>query len=237
MIELNLLPDVKLTYMKAQRTRSLVLGLSALISIGSVVLLLILLSVSGLQKKHLKDLSDTITTSSATLKNEPQINKILTVQNQLESLTALHAAKPQASKLFEYLNQVTPVEVSIGNITIDFTQQIATITGTADKLSNINKYVDTLKYTTYVTKDVKTAKPAFSNVVLGSFALVSADKLDPAAAATYSITLAYNKDIFDNTLGAQLSVPTTTTTRADIDKPGDLFKAAPTTTPKTGGAQ
>lgn len=235
MIELNLLPDVKLTYMKAQRTRGLMFGLSALITVASIVLLVILLSVSGLQKKHLKDLTTDINKDSNTLKNESQINKILTVQNQLESLSVLHAAKPEASKLFGYLNQVTPVEVSIGNFAIDFTKQTITITGTADNLSNINKYVDTLKYTDYVTSSDAKGQTAFSNVVLGSFGLNSATR-DPSTAASYSITMSYNIDIFDITQNAQLSVPSTTTTRAGIDTSSDLFKAAPTAT-KTGGAQ
>ena len=151
MIQLNLLPDVKLEYIKAQRSRRLVFSVSVLVTIASVALLLLLLSVEGLQKKHLSDLNNDISSETSKLQNEPQINKILTVQNQLESLTALHAGKPAATRLFDYLNQVTPANVNITDFSIDFTKQTTTVTGTSDSLSSVNKYVDTLKFTTYTT--------------------------------------------------------------------------------------
>lgn len=232
MIELNLLPELKQTFIKAQRTRRLVISLSILISAGVVVLLVILLSVNGLQKKHLSDLSSDISRQSSTLKNEPQINKILTVQNQLGSLTALHEAKPEASKLFGYLNQITPAEVSIGNFSIDFTQQLVTVSGTAPALSSVNKYIDTLKFTTYTTASSNTSQPAFSNIVLSSFS-VNGNAKDASAATNYSLTLGYDKNIFDITQEAKLAVPTTTTTRTGLDNSSDLFKAAPTTTKTT----
>ncbi len=89
-MQLNLLPAVKMEYIKAQRSRRLVLSVSVIVTIAAVALLLLLLSVSGLQKKHLSDLNKDIATESNKLQNEPQINKMLTVQNQLGSLTNLH---------------------------------------------------------------------------------------------------------------------------------------------------
>jgi len=229
MIELNLLPDVKLEYIKAQRSRRLVISLSLLVSVAAVVLLALLLSVNGLQKKHLSDLSKDITQQTATLKNEPQINKILTVQNQLASLAALHQTKPDAAKLADYLNQITPAEDSISNLGVDFINHTFQLQGATNSLSSVNKFVDTLKFTTYTDSQNQTAQPAFSNVVLASFGVAGAK--DSPTAVNYSITFAYNPDIFDITLGAKLSVPTTTTTRSGLDNPSDLFKASPTATP------
>src|SRR4051794_9960581 len=103
MIQLNLLPDVKLEYIKAQRSRRLVITTSLLISAGAIILLVLLFSVSSLQKKHISDLSKSISKQTTELQQKPQINKILTVQNQLGSLTALHAAKPAAARLVDYL--------------------------------------------------------------------------------------------------------------------------------------
>ena len=227
MIQLNLLPDVKLEYIRAQRFRRLGLTIAILAVAASIALLAVLLSVDGLQKKHLNDLNHDINSETSTLQGEPQINKILTVQNHLESLTALHAAKPAASQLFVYLNEVTPVQVSINSFNTDFTLQTATITGTADALSTINKYVDTLKYTTYKTDSNKTSQPAFNNVVLSSFGLNST-ATDKSQAAIYTITLAYDKTIFDITQQVTLSVPSLVTTRSQLDQPTDLFKASST---------
>jgi hypothetical protein len=231
MIQLNLLPDIKLAYIKAERTRRLVMSVSFLVAAAAVVILLLLLSVDGLQKKHLSDLNKDIKSESSKLQKEPQIDKILTVQSQLGSLTNLHAQEPAASKLFDYLNEVTPTSVSISDFNIDFTQQTATITGSSDNLAHVNQYVDTLKYTTYTTGDPSSKQHAFGNVVLSSFGLSSGAQ-DASQAANYTITMAYDQAIFDVTQNAKLQVPNITTTRLSVDQPTDLFKAAPPTDAK-----
>ncbi len=228
MIQLNLLPDVKLEYIKAERSRRLVLSVSFLVTAASIVLLLLLLSVDGLQNKHLHDLTKDINSESSKLQNEPQISKILTVQNQLQSLTALHAQEPAASQVFGYLNQVTPSDVSITDFKIDFTQQTATITGTAANLADVNQYVDTLKYTTFTTGNTTQSQPAFKNIVLTSFSLNGA--ADSSQAANYTISLSYDPTIFDITQNAKLSVPSVTTTHLTVSQSAtDLFKPPPTT--------
>lgn len=226
MTQLNLLPDVKLEYIKAQRTRRLVISLSFLVTVLAVALLLVLLSVDLLQKKHLSDLNRDIRSESSQLQNKPNINKILTIQNQLESLTALHAGKPAAPRLFDYLNQLTPAQVDITDFNIDFTKQTISITGTADALSSVNKYVDTLKYTTYTTDKNSTSTKAFSDVVLSSFGISATS--NNGQPATYTLTLSYDKNIFDITQIVSLSVPNLIPTRLGVVQPTDLF-TAPTT--------
>ncbi len=239
MIQFNLLPDVKLEYMRARRSQRLVFGISAIAVAVSISVLLLIVSVGLAQRKHLKDLNNDIQSESSQLQKKPQINRILTVQNQLESLGQLHDAKPAASRLFTYLNQVTPVEASITSFNIDFVEQKATITGTADALSSVNKYIDTLKFTKYQVKDSADSKLAFSDVVLTSFALTegsAADAGGKAKAATYTISLIYDQPIFDITHDVTLTVPAKVTTRSELEKPTDLFEAAPVTS-TSGGNQ
>ena len=230
MIQLNLLPDVKQEYIKAERSRRLILAVSIIVTGASLGLLILLFSIDRLQQKHISDLSKDIKTKSQELKSKPDITKILTVQNQLNSLTALHDQKPAASRLFGYLNQVTPTQVDITNFIIDFTTQTITISGNADNLSSVNKYADTLKYTTYITDQSEAKTKAFSSVVMTSFG-VNAGQAQ-SRTATYSLTLNYDTSIFDITKKALLSVPKLTTTRASIDQPQDLFQAAPPTSNK-----
>jgi Tfp pilus assembly protein PilN len=233
MIQLNLLPDVKLEYIKAQRSKRLVLGIAILTTIVAVAILLILLGVDGLQRKHLSDLSRDITAETKSLQHQPHINQILTVQNQLESLTGLHASKPAAANTFDYLNEITPIKVSITSFSLDFTKQTITITGTADALSSVNTYVDTLKYTNYTSDTTTKSAPAFSNIVLSSFGL-DASSQDKSQAASYTIDLLYDKNIFDITKKVNLIVPSETTTRS-TQQSTDLFKA-PATTPAAKGS-
>ncbi len=226
MIQLNLLPDVKMEYIKAQRTRGLVLSSAVIIAVGSIALLILLLVVGGLQKKHINDLTADIKADTATMQKKPEITKILTVQNQLQSLTALHEQKPAVASLFGYLNQVTPTQVSVNDFSVDFTTQTMTITGTADSLGSVNKYVDTLKYTKFTTEDSDNEQAAFKDVVLGSFSVGAGARQNQAA--SYTITLAYDPIIFDTTQKVKLVVPNLTTTRAALEQPaGDVFQSAP----------
>lgn len=234
-MQLNLLPAVKMEYIKAQRARRLVISVSTIVTIVAVVLLLLLLSVSGLQKKHLSDLNKDIATESSKLQNEPQIEKMLTVQNQLSALTQLHSQEPAASRIFTYLNQVTPVNVNITDFNIDFTKQTATITGTSDNLAHVNQYVDTLKHATYTTADNNSPQPAFNNVVLSSFSLNTDNSGSAGQAANYTVSLSYDKNIFDITQNVKLSIPSVATTRSSggQSQTTDLFQAAPSS--KQGG--
>jgi hypothetical protein len=231
MIELNLLPDIKLEYIKAQRTRRLVLSISLLASAVAITLLVLLLGVNGLQKKHLSDLNNDIKNDSSTLQREPNINQILTIQNQLESFSALHSAKPAVTRLFSYLDQVTPAAVDINNFTTDFTQNTAIITGDADALSSVNQYVDTLKFTTYTSSQTNQSAKAFSNVVLSAFSLSTGANTTTSTQntkpATFTINLSYDKNIFDITQNINLSVPNLVTTRSASSNPTDLFTVAP----------
>jgi hypothetical protein len=235
-VELNLLPDVKMEYIKTQRLRRLVITVALLVTVASVAILILLLGFDGLQKKHLSDLNRDIGRYTNKLQHEPNIKQILTVQNQLNSLNKLHTDEPNASQLFAYLNELTPTSCSINNFSVDFTQQSMTITGSADALSSVNQYVDTLKNATYTTGSSSGSNPAFKNVVLSSFGLNST--ATNAQPANYTITLSYDQNIFDITQNVTLTVPSSTTTRSSGSSQSttDLFQASPTQSTTNGGS-
>jgi len=234
MIQLNLLPDVKQQYIKAQRQRRMITSVSIIVMVVSVVILALLFGYNLALKKHLHDLNNDISSNSQQLKSEPHINTILTVQNQLESLPALDSANPAVSRLFQtYLNELTPADISISNFDADTTQKQITITGSSDSLSSVNQYVDVIKKTTYSINNEKATQPAFSDIVLSNFGL-SSDPINPAQAATYTITFDYDPAILNVEYNVTLQVPSITT-RADVNVPTSLFQSlqtngAPTTT-------
>lgn len=230
MIQLNLLPDVKLEFIKAQRMRRMVLTISILAATGALALLIILFSFGMLQKKHLNDLGDDIQSSSNTLKKKPEIDKILTVQNQLSKLTELHDKKPASSRLLNYLNQLTPSQISLNALNVTYTENTVSISGKADAISNVNQYIDTLKFTSFVVSgDEESTGPAFSDVVMESFSLKSdAGSSAEGKPASFTIKATYDPNLFDITKSVKLSVPKQVTTRSEISQPTDLFQAAPT---------
>lgn len=228
MIQFNLLPDVKLEYIKARRSKRMVLLLAttiAAVALGIFVLLFLFVNVY--QKQRLNSLNNGIKKNTATLQAIPDLGKVLTVQNQLNSLSGLHTQDPATSRLFDYLGQVTPQQATISDVKADFTANTLNITGNANAISTVNQYVDTLKFTTYGVDGSPATTKAFSEVVLTSFGKSEKD-------VNYQISLKFDPVIFDNTKQIQLSVPKIISTRSETEKPTDLFKPNPV---QTGGAQ
>lgn len=216
MIQFNLLPDIKMESVKARRSKRLVsLSATAITGFALIVVIILFLAVNVFQKKHLSDLSKDIKRDSAALQSIPDLNKILTVQNQLRSLPDLHAKKPVVTRLQKYVQQVTPAQVSIADIKVDFEASTINFTGAADSISTINKFVDTLKFTEFTAGESK--NKAFSEVVLSSFG--RDDK-----GSSYNINLKFDPLIFSSANEVTLSVPNIISTRSVTEKPTDLFQ-------------
>ncbi len=235
MIQFNLLPDIKLEYIKAQRTKRMVITISSLVSAVSLVLVIgLVISVFVFQKQHMNGLTADIAKYSKDLQGTEAVNKILTVQSQLAAVTPLHDQKQAATRIMPFIQQLTPTDVSISSLSIDFETQIMTLTGSAEspstinKLASVNRFVDTLKFTDYKTETTEEVKSAFSEVVLTSFG--RSDK-----GASYSIDLKFDPLIFTNTEKISLQVPSRVTTRSSTESPNALFE--PTTGAPTGGVQ
>lgn len=238
MIELNLLPDVKLEYIKAQQTRRLAMAISFIVTAAAIAVLVLMLSVEGFQKHTLGNLNKDVASGTATLQGEPQINSVLTVQNQLQSINGLHASEPAANRLFDYLNELTPTPVTIGNLSIDYNAHTISISGAADALSSVDQYIDTLKFTNYSTGPNTQDAPAFSSVVLSSFSLDNTT----SPPANYTITANFDPTIFDVTKNVTLIIPSKVTTRSSLEHPGPLFVKSPShtgssSTTSSGGGQ
>jgi hypothetical protein len=216
MIQFNLLPDIKLEYMRTKRTKRIVMVTSVAISSAALLIFVSLLMAVGIfQKTHMNNLSDDIVKLSKDLNDTPDLNKILTVQNQLNSLVGVHQQKPAVTRVFPFIQQMTPEAANIISLNVGFGEGTMVINGTADSLITVNKFVDTLKFTDY--KEGSNSEKAFSEVVLTSFA-----KTDKGA--TYTISLKYNPVIFDNTKSVSLDVPNIVTTRSETEKPTSLFE-------------
>lgn len=227
MIQFNLLPDVKLQYLKAKRVRQMVVSVSVVaIGISLAALILLLATVYIFQKKNLNDINKDIASYTSKVQGTQDLNKILTVQNQLNSLTSLHNQKPVASRVFTYLQQVTPQQASIGQLNIDYTKNTISINGTATSLDIINKYADTLKFTTYSMPNSSTTPLAFSDVVLSSYSITS-------GTVSYTLTASFDPVIFNISDSVTLSVPNIVSTRSILEQPADLFKS--TTNTSSGG--
>lgn len=237
MIQFNLLPDVKLAYIKTRRTKRLVIAIALLISTLGIATFLILLSITLGQNQHINNLTSNIKSITADINKTEDLDKILTIQNQLRSLPDMHTKKPVNSRLFSYIDQLiagdtssdninienSELKITIKSIDIDHTISSVTITGTALAKDNanynlkvINKFVDTLKFAAYTVETEPGANPeeeknAFSEVVLGSF-----ERED--AGTTFEVKAKFDPAIFDYSKKLTLKVPSIISTRSVTEK-------------------
>jgi hypothetical protein len=201
MIQFNLLPDVKLEYVKTQRTKRFLTLLSIVASAAGIAILLVsIVTVDVVQKKSLSDENNDIARYSAELKGTPNLNRMLTVQNQLNTLTTLHEQKPVTSRLFTYITQVTPSQATLNNLALDYSTNTLTVGGAAPSLDVVSTYTDTLKATTYSVAGGVSGTHAFSNVVLSSFGR-------DQNGATFTITFTFDPTIFNTDDNVTLVVP------------------------------
>lgn len=242
MIQFNLLPDVKIEYLKARRTKRQVIMIAGLVSIASVVIMGLLFSVVNYgQKKHIENLSADIKEKTDKLKETEDIEKILTVQSQLESLNDLHASKPFASRLIRYIQEVTPSNVSIAELKVDFLTSSIEITGSSDEFKKVNKFADTLKFTNYAVVDLEKNPddPAFIISKAKAFdAVVVSEFGRDTEGAKYTLKFVFDPTLFDSSKNIQLEIPKNfITTRSQVQKPTELFQAIIENPDEEGAAQ
>lgn len=236
MIQLNLLPDVKLNYIKAERTKRLVLLSSFAVIAFSIGLFAVMYSAVNIaQKRHLSNLDKDVQKYRTQLETTKDVSKILTIQNQLDNVSTLHTQKPVTTRVYSYTSQLVPANAGVSQVTVDFTQGTISLSGTADSLATVNKFVDTLKFTDYkaiikaedgAVTESKEGK-AFSAVVLGGF---SKDEDQ----ATFQVSFSFDPVIFDSNYEVSLVVPNIISTRSNVEKPQALFQGAPV---QEGGSQ
>lgn len=251
MIQFNLLPDVKLEFIKANYLKRVIMIVAAISSVACLVIFFALFSyVKGAQKNHLSELDKDITKELTTLRENPDLDKILTVQNQLNSLSGLHDKKVVGSRLYDYFILLTPVKTTISDFDVKFAENTIQIEGNADALSTVNKFIDQMKFTTYeladgdpatlLDQDPSNDKPntkgsAFSNVVLDSHEIENQENVveKNGGPIAYKIIANFDPNIFKfvknvpkTVKPVTLNVPNKVTTRSVIERP-DITLFAP----------
>ncbi len=213
MIQFNLLPDLKLEYIKTQRQKKSIYTIAVVVLIISVGIIILLWGALGVQKGRIAIANNSIEENTKKLQSVKDLEKVLTVENQLDTLKELHAKKVAASRLFTYLPQVTPTNASIGQLSIDFASNTLEISGTADSLSTVNKFADTLKLSKYTAKDGGDEQvSAFKSVVLKSIGSQS-------AGSSYTISMEFDPALFDGQQSVRLVVPQLISTRSFTELP------------------
>lgn len=202
MIELNLLPDIKQEFVRSQRLKRTIISLAVLTMIisGAVIaLLLFWLFIVQPGREFIVD--NDIKKRSATLKDNKNLTRDLTIQSQLASITTLHENKGDLSNLFEYFRTLNPQEpnnISISKATIDTVANSINLEASAKDFKAIGVFRDTLlaaKISYKLEKDGKTEKkPLFSAVVVSEPGVAKNSKGEQVA--SFKVAMVYDENTF-----------------------------------------
>lgn len=230
MIQLNLLPDVKREFVKAQRLRRQIIALMVFVSIVAVgLVVLIALYVYGAQLALGAVLDNNIRNKSEDLSQVEDLDNYLTIQNQLAALTELHDGKMIYSRLFNYLpvlNPAAPNEIRISRLNIDNETNSIVITGNARDFRAVTVFENTLQnaqltYTPFGTEDQQ-REPLVERVVMSETGL--SEDVSGNRTVVFTATIDMNEAAFDrNSTRVQVNVPTRNTTQSAQRVPQQVF--------------
>lgn len=221
MISLNLLPDVKLEYLRTQRTKAKVISIAVIVTIAAIGLVMLVAGwVYGAQVIQKSYLTGEIKKHNDELKKLPDINKYLTIQNQLEHITQLHEGKNDFSRLMTYLPQLTPAgtqSVAFTNLDLKSGEAGNTIMfqGEAKDYTSLNTFRDTLinAKLNYNVDGQKQSEKLFEIVTVTSSSLEVGTS--GARLVTFTIDTTYNPNAFIASIKQPtVTVPNITTTQS-----------------------
>ncbi len=122
MIEINLIPDVKQELLKAQRARAVVISASIVTSIVAAGLVALLcVYIFGVQWGRSAYLDGQIDSKGKEFSKVEDLSQVLTIQNQLKTISELNGEKNMESRVFDMISAITPAEpnaVAFSQITV-----------------------------------------------------------------------------------------------------------------------
>lgn len=173
MIEINLIPDVKREFLKARTTRNAVVSLSTLIGIIALGLVVILGLAFGGQAAWGHSRDQAIKQEADKLMSIEDINKTVTIQQQLASIDQHHETKLVHSRLFDVIrviNPPAPNDVKIATLKLDPQEQMITVEGSAaNGYTALENFKKTILNTSVQTRqgDEDTKVPLTTEIVAG----------------------------------------------------------------------
>lgn len=133
--EINLVPEVKLQMIRAQKLRNLVLFICILVSAVSIGTVLVLFGIKGGQDIAMANQDGKLGTLSAKLMGYEELGDIVTIQSQLEKLSQIQGNKKVLSRVFGAMNVMLPQggdSVQLSDLRVDFTTNVLRMEGQAD---------------------------------------------------------------------------------------------------------
>lgn len=203
MIEINLVPDVKQDFIKVKQTRNLVISgaiIFGAIAVGVVALLAIYTFV--IQPVRSSNLEYEIKTKKAELASKNDIDRMLTIQNQLAQINQLHDNKNITSRLFEVITAINPAppnQATFSTIQLSTDSNTIKIEGQTpngyDALEALKKTITGTNFD-FTNQSGKVASLPLTENVLPSDTSFGEDSLGKRV-LRFTLTFQYNDALFE----------------------------------------
>lgn len=235
MIQINLIPDVKKEYLRAQRTRNITISISIIVGLAAIGLVALLGVILGGQYVVDMRAQNRIDEEYQKLASVEDLPDILTIQNQLTKLPDQHVNSTQDSRLFTVINAVNPAapnDVTFSSVELDPENSIVTLEGSATggypAVEALKKTIEStnFEYRTLDTDEVQT-EPLAHNV--GVADTTYGEDNTGAKVLRFTLSFEYAEGLFTNTVtDARIISPTqrVDVTDSRVRVPESLFQAA-----------
>ena len=242
MIQFNLLPDVKVQFIKTRRASHTVIIVAILLTMAVGTGTFLLNVQAETREAQLEELTKEASSIFADIQQAEidvlsedkdrgetsAINELLTIQAQLGALTSLHEQKVAARRFSTYLEQILPKRATVSTVSFDFEKDHYnfTISGKIeDSLDDprtglvvVNVLIDTFEFTEYIIgEDEDTRKRAF---VMGPPNIADAEEDQKAS---FSVSGTFDPIIFDSQKeGVRMIVPNIDSTHQKVEDSGEV---------------
>lgn len=233
MIQVNLLPDVKQELIHAQKQRNVVVTLALFVAAGfAAAVILLALYVFGAQALRNAVSDSDIKKQSEQLTSVEDLDKSLTVQNQLTKISDIHSKTPINSRVFDVLTTVVPTTgdniIAVSNFSVDTANKTITIEGQTTK-----GYValDAFKKTIVATKfQYNTAEDSELKTIALTDKVIDGDRSygegeNGQQVLRFTISFTYPSELLDRlSLGGRVIAPqASNVTDSKLEIPSSLF--------------
>ena len=204
MIEINLLPDVKQEFLKAEQTKHTVLVGSIIASIAVLsITILFFAYVQVAQPQYQKTVQKDIDSGMLEIKSKPNAKRIVTVQGVLEQVPALKDKQQVTSRLFSHLTQFTPRSVKYDKVNLDFTSGKLTLAGSTVSYEKANVLANNLKSAKYKFTKAGSEQSIvpFSGIVFSN--LGKSESADNGNIVSFEISMQFDPQRFDPSVSKQ----------------------------------
>lgn len=231
MIEVNLIPDVKLELLKARRQQTMVISVSVIVAILSVAVVVIMSIYTFGGQTIAENIADgSIEKNKKELKGVKDLPQTLTLQAQLDTLASIQGDKNISSRLFDILTVVVPTgenAVDITRLNFDSEENIIEIEAQArNGYEAMEVFKKTLAQTKFhYNQDDKAAKPINIATGISEGERTYGEDSERNRVLRFTISFEYPDELFDATItdGKVVGPDTQRATDSSQGIPASLF--------------